>query len=797
MTKAVYRESTQRLPVKVRMTAKKAIQLPILWAGLLFTALLLAPSATLFAETASADYPQVPVIGSRYFVWVLAQVHLLFGGFVLGVPMFAWVCELIGMRTGDIRYDNLAKEFTKLTVACFEMTATLGIFLLFSLRILYPRLWDYLTGIFLPTYYLYLLLFVGAAITLFLYWSKWEAMRNRKGLHLFVGFMLNFFGFFIMIVPNSWATFQASPVVLSESLPYFERVWAAVYNPTWWPVNIHRLIANVVLGGFVCGAYAGIRYLGAKTQQEREHYDWMGYIGNFIGIFGLLPLPFAGYWLMREIYEYNQQMGITLMGGVLSWLFILQAVLIGILFLGANYYFWQGLIHRVEGGARYRKPIIVMLTIIMFCLAVWMTPHTLVASIEEARKMGGTHHPLLGVFGVMSAKMTVVNIIILATFMSFLLYWRAGKEATVTWAKGAVMGVNVLFFLAAIAVIVLGVWGYFVPAIIRINYFSVGQVLIVLAVLIFATPLIGAVLKSARTTKEMKWGVMPAAAQYALILNAVVVILTMSLMGYARSGSRQYWHIFGVLRDTSSHAYLPTLGVAGAFMALSTFIFCMMVAAIFWITSTVRSKGFSTQYFFLAPFTLWLVSLPEKLGLPAGQESKRTGYFQKVLAGVLAFLMIFVYLAYHTPQQASLPPEVLKFDPAQIKTKEDLAKIGQKVFYDKGQCALCHSIGHSATARCPNLQGIGSKLTRNFIYESLTKPQAYYYMDYSFSPPKYFPATMPAVNKPPIDLNDNEMLSVIAFLESQGGQVTADPSEIVLSDSDAGQGRAVEPAAGK
>ena len=78
----------------------------------------------------------------------------------------------------------------------------------------------------------------------------------------------------------------------------------------------------------------GIRYLSAKSQEERYHYDWMGYVGNFIGVFGLLPLPFAGYWLMREIYQYNQQMGITLMGGFLSWLFILQAMLIGVLFLG-------------------------------------------------------------------------------------------------------------------------------------------------------------------------------------------------------------------------------------------------------------------------------------------------------------------------------------------------------------------------------------------------------------------------------------------------------------------------------
>ncbi len=71
-----------------------------------------------------------------------------------------------------------------------------------------------------------------------------------------------------------------------------------------------------------------------------------------------------------------------------------------------------------------------MLIILLLCLGVWMTPHSLVASLEEARKMGGTHHPLLGVFGVMSAKMTVANLMILVTFMSFIMYWRAGKRET-------------------------------------------------------------------------------------------------------------------------------------------------------------------------------------------------------------------------------------------------------------------------------------------------------------------------------------------------------------------------------
>ncbi len=296
---------------------------------------------------------------------------------------------------------------------------------------------------------------------------------------------------------------------------------------------------------------------------------------------------------MREIYQYNQQMGITLMGGFLSWLFILQAMLIGVLFLGSNYYFWLGITYRIPGSAlKYRKAMLAMLVALLLCLAVWMTPHSLVASLEEAAKMGGSHHPLLGVLGVMSAKMTVSNLMILVTFMSFIMYWRAGKQDTAGWAKigKAIMGA--ILVLASIAVIILGVWGYFVPAIIRINYFSTSQVLIVIGVMLTITPLTALLLKSAKTTTEMVWGKMPPRAGYSLVLNAIMVILLMTLMGYARSSSRVHWHVYGVVRDTSQYAFSPALGYASGIMALCTFFFCMIVAFIFWVaTMGDKAKG--------------------------------------------------------------------------------------------------------------------------------------------------------------------------------------------------------------
>lgn len=154
--------------------------------------------------------------------------------------------------------------------------------------------------------------------------------------------------------------------------------------------------------------------------------------------------------------------------------------------------------------------------------------------------------------------------------------------------------------------------------------------------------------------------------------------------------------------------------------------------------------------------------------------------FLRVVGFVIIVLGIFALIALGIPQMASLPPAEEKFDVANIKTSADMAAIGQKIFFSKGQCALCHSIGPSESARCPDLKGIGAKLTREFIYESLTEPQAYIYLDFRHEgPPKQYPARMPRINKNPIGLSNNEILAVIAFLQQMSGEpITVNPSEI-------------------
>lgn len=549
------------------------------WILVVLLGLLALPA---FAEQAKAGegYRAFPLVGSRIAIWVIAQLHLNFAALILGVPIFALIVEIVGARTRDPRYDWLAKEFTKLVFAAFSTTAIFGALLLFFFITLYPKFFAYMADIFSPSMWIYAALFFGETFTLYLYYYGWEPLKDRKGLHIALGVLLNLFGVFIMVISNSWATFMISPAGLDEQGNLVNR-WAAFANFTWMPINIHRFIANISFGGAIAAAYAAYRFLGAGSDEERAEYDWMGYVGNFVATSALLVLPFAGYWLGREIYAFNQQMGITMMGGFLSWLWIIQALLIGILFLGANYYLWLGM-ERIPGSERYRGVIKYLLFILTVGFLVWATPHSLVASLEEARRIGGTHHPLLGVLGVMSAKNTAVNLMILTTFLSFLLYRRGNKVATVSWAGFGKVLQGLILTLASAIVLFYGIYGYFVEAIVRIG-FSVYQVLVVLGALLSVTVIDLFLFRGAKMTGTIKWGRIPPRSQYILILLAITFTWLMGLMGFARSAIRQHWHVFGVMRDTSPDAYTPSLGYAANVISITVIIFFAFVAFIFWL----------------------------------------------------------------------------------------------------------------------------------------------------------------------------------------------------------------------
>jgi len=548
----------------------------------------LAQAADALAQPAPtptrADYPVIGGLHGRPVVWGFAQMHLFLAAFVLAVPLFVVVIELAGAVTHDARYDVMAHEFMKISMAAYSFTALTGGGLALALFLFYPVVMDYLLKVFRGQALIYAVLFVLESVFLYLYYYSWNALRHgqRKWFHLSLGLVLNTVGLTLMFVANAWTTFMMSPAGVDPATGAITgTVWAATRNPLWNPLNLHRFLANIAYGGAIVGAYAAYRFLSVRSIKERAHYDWMGYTANLIAVAGFLPLPFAGYWLMAEIYAYSQQMGITAMGGVLAWLFIIQALLIGTILLAANYYLWCGL-GRTDRGARYAPYVKYIAVVIVGGFLVWVTPHTLILSPEEIRILGGTSHKVLGPLGIMPAKNTAVNLMLVFTFMSFQLFYRSGRVPTVSWAGVGNMVIVALYAVGIVNIVAAGIYGYITPTVYKVGA-SVPQVVTTLTIIVVSLTIDSFMARGARKV-EVHWGRMSTRSQYALFVLPVAFTWLMALMGYIRSSVRTHWHVYTIMKDASADAYIPTIGSAGNMITLVTLAFMAVIVFVFWLS---------------------------------------------------------------------------------------------------------------------------------------------------------------------------------------------------------------------
>ena len=137
---------------------------------------------------------------------------------------------------------------------------------------------------------------------------------------------------------------------------------------------------------------------------------------------------------------------------------------------------------------------------------------------------------------------------------------------------------------------------------------------------------------------------------------------------------------------------------------------------------------------------------------------------------VLLTTAFYGYVGQMVPQKEVLPPEEVAV--AANLTTADMVKVGKQIMEGKGFCSTCHTIGKSGALRFPDLDGIGSRAkTRipgmsdvEYLAQSMYEPNV-------FIVPGFNPG-MPAINVPPIGLTDQEILTVIAYLQSLGGTPT-------------------------
>jgi hypothetical protein len=148
----------------------------------------------------------------------------------------------------------------------------------------------------------------------------------------------------------------------------------------------------------------------------------------------------------------------------------------------------------------------------------------------------------------------------------------------------------------------------------------------------------------------------------------------------------------------------------------------------------------------------------------------RVPHIIRIGALVVATTGFYAYVGQMVPQKEVQPPQ--ETDLTGNLTTADMAKIGREIMEGKGLCLTCHTIGQTGALRFPDLAGIGVNAKSRvaglseieYLAQSLYEPTAFVVAG--------FPPAMPPVNQPPIGLTDQEILSVIAALQSLGGTPT-------------------------
>ena len=137
---------------------------------------------------------------------------------------------------------------------------------------------------------------------------------------------------------------------------------------------------------------------------------------------------------------------------------------------------------------------------------------------------------------------------------------------------------------------------------------------------------------------------------------------------------------------------------------------------------------------------------------------------------VVATTSFYTYVGQMVPQKEVQAPKETAL--GSEMTTAEMVKVGQEIMQGKGICLTCHTVGKTGALRFPDLGGIGARAGSRvpgesdveYLAQSMYEPMAFVVPG--------FPPAMPPVNQPPIGLTDQEILCVIAALQTLGGTPT-------------------------
>ncbi|MEA2645837.1 MAG: hypothetical protein QOE92_920 [Chloroflexota bacterium] len=288
--------------------------------------------AVLLQDSFRLDLPDitVPVVGSRWAVGILFLVHIVIASYTMGAVVLGPTYEAIGLARRDPRYERLARGLGNVNLKIFSLGATFGAFAVVVLTGLYPTLTVTLgTTFFWPLLVGFSVWFV-VIFAMLTYNLRWDRFRSRA-LHVADGYLVAAGEHVFLVVIVAVDSYMLTPGSGAGA--------AAFFNPTYWPELGHRFVGNISWASFFIAAVAVVYSARSRTPEDRAFHQWVARRSMVVGFLTLLVQAGLGALYVEGLkagspgaFEYSFQ-------GPVAWLWIVQAVFLGILVAGSNLYF--------------------------------------------------------------------------------------------------------------------------------------------------------------------------------------------------------------------------------------------------------------------------------------------------------------------------------------------------------------------------------------------------------------------------------------------------------------------------
>ncbi len=285
-------------------------------------------------------------------IGTIAELHIATAGLISAGGQFGPLIELVGWVRRRADYDYLARGIGKALAIAFAFTSVIPfIFVTVALTGFGGHFWTTIVRIFWVPLVIELFSFLFEVLLVYLWYYTWDVLSGRyKPLHIALGLLLILDDFLQVLMINTIASYMLTP----GSAPPSD-IFLTIVNPTFYELQVHRIIANLAFLGYAIGAYAGWRFLRNRDVQQRARWDWMGSFGILWGTIFTLFQPIVGYSYAKEIQLSSYSAWYRMMLGELSNFFLFQILLLGIMFSVGGFYFASRLRHAAAPGRRITR----------------------------------------------------------------------------------------------------------------------------------------------------------------------------------------------------------------------------------------------------------------------------------------------------------------------------------------------------------------------------------------------------------------------------------------------------------